>query len=375
MTAQDPAYFLYHSIGQYPGKAADMTKALSDYAQLWGTLDSHQWPTALAARAEFLDLWCSLIDAEKGSVTSAENVTSALFNILTSLPDAQLRDRKVLIAADCFPSLHFLLNGLAERMGFTLHTVPLRSGAYWVSDDDLIAHWDGDVGLAILTHVTSTASYRSDIARLLAHGRKMGSLVGVDITQAAGILPFSVRQTDVDFAISTSLKWVCGTAGAGILYVNPNLIPQTRPALRGWFSQDNPFDWDLDGFDYAPDARRFENGTPAMLACIGSVPALRWHARQNNLLSHTQSLSAMIIDRAKVNGLTLASPENPDQRGGSVMLRLPDYVHPPTIVKTLQKDNVHIDHRGSIIRCSAGVMTRATHVDALFAALARALNA
>ncbi len=37
------AYFLYHSIGMYPGKARDMAAAMADFALLWGTADDAQW--------------------------------------------------------------------------------------------------------------------------------------------------------------------------------------------------------------------------------------------------------------------------------------------------------------------------------------------
>ncbi|TIU02673.1 MAG: aminotransferase class V-fold PLP-dependent enzyme, partial [Mesorhizobium sp.] len=142
----------------------------------------------------------------------------------------------LLVAADCFPSLHFLLAGLAERFNFVLDTVPLRPGESWVRDEDFIARWQDDVGLALLTFVTSTASHRCDVARLAKHGREMGSIVGVDITQGVGVAPFSIAKTPVDFVVSTSLKWLCGTSGAGILQVAPDLLSACRPELRGWFS-------------------------------------------------------------------------------------------------------------------------------------------
>ena len=142
-----------------------------------------------------------------------------------------------------------------------------------------MAQWDQDVALALVTWVSSTSSHRVDIEALTAHARTMGSLIGVDITQAAGLLPFSVDKPTVDFVISTSLKWMCGTPGAGILYVHPGLIAECRPELRGWFSQDNPFSWELDQFDLAPDIRRFDNGTPGM--CPPLRPCPRFAARAN----------------------------------------------------------------------------------------------
>jgi kynureninase len=368
-TDTDPAYFLYHSIGQYPQKAADMAAAFGRFSQTWGAMDDGQWPDVLTERAVFLDLWRDLIDAPQGTLTSAENVTTGLFSILGGLPAEHLRGKRVLVAADCFPSLHFLLNGMQERLGYTLETVPMRQGDFWVKDEDMIAAWGPDVGLALLTFVTSTSSHRCDLETLLAHGRKMGSLVGVDLTQGIGILPFSLTDFPVDFVLSTTLKWLCGTPGAGIIQMREGLLTTVKPELRGWFSQDNPFSWDLDAFDYAPDARRFEHGTPSVLACVGSVPALQWHAGQGELLAHNRTLTKAVIAQAAEIGLTLASPAEEKHRGGSVMLNLPETIDTTALVNGLRAARVHVDCRGRILRVSPGAVTEMRHVERLFSSL------
>ncbi|GAA2827789.1 kynureninase [Aminobacter aminovorans] len=372
MTTPDgSAYFLYHSIGMYPGKAEAMAAELSEFAASWGAFDDGQWMRALGKRQRFIDLWSNLIGASKGTLTSAENVTTALYSLIGALPPHHLAGRRVLVTADCFPSLHFLLAGLAPRFGFTLDTVAMRDGESWVHDDDLIASWGKDVGLTLLTQVTSTSSHRCDLDRLVAHGRAMGSLVGVDITQGVGLIPFKVDAPAVDFTISTSLKWLSGTPGAGIIHVAEPLLKECRPELRGWFSQDNIFSWDLDAFAYAPDARRFDHGTPSALACIGSVPALEWHAAQDKtaLLAHNRKLSAAIIARADEMGLALASPRDDRRRGGSIMLRLPAETETATIVNGLRQSGVFTDCRGRILRLSPGTITTAEGIDRLFAGL------
>jgi len=376
MTTPDgSAYFLYHSIGMYPGKAEAMAAGLSEFAASWSAFDDGQWMRALGKRQRFIDLWSELIGAPKGTLTSAENVTTALYSLIGALPGDHLAGRRVLVTADCFPSLHFLLAGLAPRFGFTLDTVPMRDGESWVQDDDVIASWGEDVGLALLTQVTSTSSHRCDLDRLVAHGREMGSLVGVDITQGVGLIPFKVDAPAVDFTLSTSLKWLCGTPGAGIIQVATPLLKECRPELRGWFSQDNIFSWDLDAFAYAPDARRFDHGTPSALACIGSVPALEWHAAQDKaaLLAHNRKLGAAIIARADDMGLTLASPRDETRRGGSVMLRLPEQTDTAKIVSSLRERGVFTDCRGRILRLSPGAITTEAGIERLFAGLAALL--
>ena len=372
--AEGDGYLLYHSIGQYPGKADDMKGALSAFADFWGAPNDEQWGYALGQRQRFIELWSQLIKAPAASLTTTENVTSALAALIMALPREDLEGRVVLVAGDCFPSLHFLLTGLADRYGFKLRTVPLRDGADWVEDEDVIAAWGPEVGLALLTWVSSTSSHRCDLSALVAHGRSQGSLIGVDITQAAGLIAYDSMAVAADFAISTSLKWMCGSPGGGGLQVMPDVIARCRPSLRGWFSQDNIFSWDINAFAYAPDIRRFDNGTPSVMACVASVPALEWHAAQDWTaeLAKNRALSEVIIEAADEAGLPLASPRDPDRRGGSVMLRLKDAEQAQDMLARLRAVSVFADARGPVLRCSPGFMTRRSGIDRLTAALTAA---
>jgi kynureninase len=374
-SADGSGYFLYHSIGMFPGKEAAIAEGLRRYAHLWSTPDDSQWPQALAIRQQFIERWQDLINAPAGSVTTAENVTAALYSLMSSLPARYLKGRRLLVAADCFPSLHFLLAGLAETHGFTLDTVPLRTGESWVRDEDFVARWTADVGVALITQVTSTASHRCDLPMLVAHGRRMGSLIGVDVTQGIGLLPYDAQAPEVDFTVSTSLKWLCGTAGAGILHVRAALLGECRPLLRGWFSQPNPFSWDLSAFSYASDARRFDHGTPSVVACAGTLPALEWRAKQDAdaLLAHNRALTNAIIAGADELGLNVVSPRDEKRRGGSVMLAAPASVDTAALIASLRATGIYADCRGATLRLSPGIVTTKAGVERLLGELNRLL--
>jgi selenocysteine lyase/cysteine desulfurase len=374
--ADGSGYFLYHSIGMFPGKEALVAEGLRKYAHLWSVPDDSQWPQALAIRGQFIECWRKLINAQPATLTTAENVTTALYSLIGSLPTSYLEGRRVLVAADCFPSLHFLLAGLAERHGFRLDTVPLRSGESWVREEDFIERWTADVGVALVTQVTSTASYRCDLPMLVAHGRRVGSLIGVDVTQGIGLIPYDAQAPEADFTVSTSLKWLSGTAGAGILHVRAPLLRECQPLLRGWFSQDNPFSWDLNAFDYAPDVRRFDHGTPSVVACAGTLPALEWHASQDTraMLAHNRALTAAIVEGADELGLGLVSPRDEARRGGSVMLNVPAAAEPAMIVDSLRAAGVYADCRGATLRLSPGTVTTMGGCIRLLGALRRLIK-
>ena len=361
-------YFLYHSIGIYPGKEDDLSRAMAEFADIWAAPNDKQWGYVLRKRQDFIDRWRRLINVPKGSLTTVDNVTEGMQKLLRALPEGSLRGKRVLASADCFPSVHFLLAGLAPKMGFTLTTVPLSEGRAWVETEDFLSHWGPDVGLALLTWVTSIGSSKMDYPALVAHGRNMGSLLVADITQGAGLMPFDAMNPRVDFVVSTSLKWLCGTPGAGILYADKGLIPGLTPEARGWFSQNNPFSWDLDRFDYAPDIRRFDSGTPGSVAAIASLPAMEWFSRQDlrDVAAHNRRLVDRIIARADRLDLALHSPRDAEKRGGAVMIRMPDKAEAAACVGALGVEGYSVDFRGPILRMSPGFVTEERAVDATF---------
>jgi kynureninase len=368
-------WLLYHSAGLFPGQEAAVRSALDSFASSWCRPDLQRWDYGLAARRQVLDQWATLINAPAHAVFAAENVTDAFARFVGALGRQRLAGRRVLIAEDCFPSLHFMLRGLAPVLGFTLDTVPLTPHAAYVEDDAFIARWQDDVALAIITWVSSTASKRADLRRLAAHGRAQGSLIAVDITQGAGILDFDVMQPAVDFTASTTLKWLCGAPGTGLAYLNPALLDsELAPLVQGWFSQPDPFNWDLGRFALAADARRFDSGTPSFLPFVASAPGVSWRLSPaaGELRAHNLALSHRLIALSDAKGYRLRSPRDDAQRGGSVMVDLPAHIEPCELEATLARHGILVDTRGSTLRMSPGVLTTDEALDRLSALLPQA---
>ncbi|RKE39478.1 selenocysteine lyase/cysteine desulfurase [Paraburkholderia sp. BL23I1N1] len=368
-------WLLYHSVGMFPGQEDAVRAALDNFASNWCRPDLQRWDYGLAARQQVLDQWATLIGAPTDSVFAAENVTEAFAKFVGALGRQRLAGRRILIAADCFPSLHFMLRGLEPVLGFTLDTVPLAENESYVSDDAFIARWRDDVALAIVTWVTSTASKRADLTRLATHARAQGSLISVDITQGAGIFDFDVARPAVDFAASTTLKWLCGAPGTGLAYLNPALLDSAlAPLVQGWFSQPDPFNWDLTRFSLASGARRFDSGTPSFLPFVASAPGLAWRLSPAaaGLRAHNLTLSHRLIEMIDAKGYRLRSPRDDAQRAGSVMADLPARIDPRELEVRLARHGILVDTRGTTVRMSPGVLTTAEALDELSALLPEA---
>lgn len=351
-------YFLNHTVGVFPGQRQAINEMMKEYTTAWCDPVDGQWNYLMRCREEFLNRWGMLLGVDAINICSAENVTTAVYSLFSSLPQERLKNKTVLIAANCFPSLHFLLQGLQERYGYTLRTAK-NDNQYYCSDQAYINAWDKDVAFAVLTWISSTTSHQIDLTRLISHGKEMGSLTCLDITQGAGIIPIDLDDLNVDFAVTTSLKWSFGSPGAGLLYVSPEKLDMCKPKLRGWFSQENPFSWDLDAFKYTSSANRFLNGTPSFLPCCASLPGLRWLADtgQNRILAHNRRLCADIIVHAIERGWNLLTPVEENARGGSLMFELPSRVDSEHLLCQLTSKQLYADVRGRILRLSPGYTT------------------
>ncbi|WP_059411934.1 aminotransferase class V-fold PLP-dependent enzyme [Cupriavidus basilensis] len=371
----DPAayegWLMYHSVGLFPGQQAAVEAALSSFAASWYAPSQRRWEEGLAARQRVLAQWGRLINAAPEHVFAAENVTEAFARFVTSL-GRRLSGRKVLIAADCFPSLHFLLSHLAGRMGFTLYTVPLDAEQGWVEDEAYLDAWDDSVALAVITWVTSTASKRANLERLVDHARHRGSLVAVDITQGVGVLEFDATALGVDFAAATTLKWLCGAPGAGLAYLSPALLDgDIKPDIVGWFSQPDPFNWDLSQFSLAREARRFDTGTPSLLPFVASEPGLDWRlsGAAGGLRDRNLRLCHALMTVLENKGFRLCSPREDHRRGGSVMAEVPTHLEPGPLPAQLEDAGLFTDVRGRVMRFSPGVLTHDSVIDRLEHAL------
>ncbi len=369
-------YFYNHAVGIYPGQKELLTSEMAAFGQAWVDPVSGQWAYAEKIYQEYLEHWAHLLNASASNLAPSENVTSGLMSVISSLPDSVLKNKKLLIAADCFPSLYFLLDGLKDRYGYELLCVGEKGTRYPVSEDEILSAWTEDVGFALLTWVSSTTSARQNLEKMVAHAQEMSTVVCADITQGVGIIPFDAQKSGVDFALSTSLKWVCGGPGAGIIYTSSNYIEKCYPEFRGWYGQENPFDWDLNTFDVANGGRRFLNGTPSYWPYAAALPGLRWHKEtgMENIYGHNRLISGQMIDWFEQHGLEIVTPLASDNRGGSVMVRMSDAIDLSALVNRLKECNVFVDNRSSILRLSPGITSSTSGLERFFSLMEKSLE-
>jgi selenocysteine lyase/cysteine desulfurase len=125
-----------------------------------------------------------------------------------------------------------------------------------------------------LTQVSFVNGFRSDVAAISRIAHAHGALVFLDGYQDCGTRPIDVKALDVDFFVTGTLKYLLGPPGLAFMYVRGDLIESLKPTITSWMAQRNVFAFDTKHLDPAPDARRFEGGSPSIPNIYMAAPAL-----------------------------------------------------------------------------------------------------
>jgi kynureninase len=326
--AGGPIYLDGNSLGRLPlATVATVNDLLTEWAgQLVGGWD--HWvdlPFVVGDRVG------GLIGAAPGQVVVSDSTSVNLYKLAVAALDARPGRTAIVADANDFPTVRYVLQGLAARSGHRLYLVD--SAPMEQLDAGRLAQAMGvmgdDVALVCLSAVNFRSGAVADMVAVddLAHAA--GALTLWDLSHAAGAVPLELDAAGADLAVGCGYKYLNGGPGAPAwLYVRSSLQAALRQPIWGWWGQHDQFAMG-EGYEPVEGMGRFLVGTPAVLgiAALGSglaplvragIPAL-WHK--------TQRLVDLLAERAArvlaPLGTHLASPADPAHRGAHLSLSHP----------------------------------------------------
>jgi len=193
----------------------------------------------------------------------------------------------------------------------------------------------------------------------------------VDNYQDCGTRPINVKEMDVDFFVTGTLKYMLGPPGLAFLYVRQDLIPLLTPTATGWFGQTDPFAFNAKLFSPAGSARRFEAGTPPIPSIYAALPAidLLTDIGPTNIASHIAGLTRALIEGATALGIEIKTPR--DSVGPLVVLRSKDAT---ALVEVLSKNDLVASNRHDGLRISFHVYNTLEDVRSVLELLERNMD-
>ena len=317
-------------------------------AQQWGQRLIRGWDEG------WLDLPTTLGDelgrvalgAAPGQVVIGDSTTVLLYKLIRAALDARPGRTEIVIDRSNFPTDRYVVEGIAAERGGTVRWID-TDHARGVTPELAAMRLGPHTALTVFSSVAYRSGWIADVRAITAHVHAAGALALWDLSHATGAVPTRLDEWGVDLAVGCGYKYLNGGPGAPAhAYVRAELQDRLRQPIQGWLGSATPFAMGQ-GYEPADGIRGFLSGTPPilamqpmrdMVAAIGEVGIDAIRAKSEALTAFAIELAAELLPDAR-----LASPADPERRGGHVTLDHPGFA---AIVPRLWARGIIPDFRG-----------------------------
>lgn len=351
------SYLLNHSVGR-PLKTA-LQHFEAQFFSPWQHSNSEPWQEWLQVIESFNTSLARLFNAKASEFCPQVNLSSGLTKLVMSLQQLQRPNAVVLMCEIDFPSMGFALQKALPdscELRFIAKDLDITDAAVWQS------YITDDVDLVFVSHVYSNTGQQAPLAEILAAAKCKQALTVIDVAQSAGIIPLDLNHLQPDFLIGSSVKWLCGGPGAAYLWINSKHIETCQPKDVGWFSHENPFEFDIHDFRYHASALKFWGGTPSIAPYAIAAHSIEYFANigSHHLREHNQSLLNLLHDSL---GDAVVSPKLENKRSATAIL---DFgIKQQQVFTALKRAKISVDVRSQGIRVSPHIYNDISDINRL----------
>jgi kynureninase len=269
-----------------------------------------------------------VIGASEGQTFVGDSTTVILYKLARAAVDARPGRTEIVLDTDNFPTDRYVLDGIAKERGLTLRWIETDT-ARGVTPEQVQGVVGPQTALVVLSQVAYRSGFLADVPAITQIAHAAGALVLWDLCHSAGSVPVELDAWGVDLAAGCTYKYLNGGPGSPAFgYVRHGLQGELTQPIQGWMGASDVFAM---GPEYRPASsiRRFVSGTPAIVGMLAmqdtiamiaecGLPAVR--AKSVALTEFALALSDELLQPF---GVTVASPRDPDRRGGHVTLNHP----------------------------------------------------
>lgn len=343
----DLVYLNHAAVAPWPVATAEAAAA---FAQQNARIGAERYPDWLVVEQRLRDRLARLIHAPSSDDIALVKNTSEALSLVAYGLDWQSGDEIVGLDHE-FPSNRIVWESLATR-GVRFRAIDVLG-----SDDPetaLIDAFNARTRLLAVSSVHYATGLRLDLERLGAACRARGIYLCVDAIQSLGVIPFDVQACQADFVAADGHKWLLGPEGLGLFYCRPELRERLRLQQFGWHMVERLGDYDAPGWQPAGSARRFECGSPNLLAthALEASLALIEAAGVEHIFIGIRNKTQYLLEKAKEHGLEPVRDYGDPQRDSGIVTLAIGAADAPTLWRKLLAERVVAAPRGGGIRFS-----------------------
>ncbi len=353
-------------VGPMPKRALEALAGLQ--RALYEKADPTAWEETKEVFGRVRWLIAKLLAVDPVEIALTRSTTEGLNAIAAALP--WKRGDNVVITDQEYPANAIPWYHQAHLHGIEVRVVRSQDGKLPLNA--FVEAVDRRTRVVAVSHVQFGSGFRVDLAGLSELAHAHGALLVVDAIQSVGAIPVRPRDLGVDTLACGGYKWLCGPEGTGFLYVRRELAEELMPAAVGypnisprehgelWDALCGGGVWVRDFSGYAPGAARFDGVglNPALFSALAASLGLFLEIGLERIGERVLELSGMLIAELPRLGYGVATPVDPVERAGIVLVRGPWDLGVP---RARQAVEGHFLERGIKVHVRAGGIRVSPH--------------
>lgn len=343
----DKIYLDGNSLGALP--VATPATLANIVTKQWGTDLIASWNTH-----DWIDLplvvgnqIAKVIGAAENTVVCCDNLSINLYKAILAALELNPARKVVCVEEQQFPSDNYIAGGVSQLLGEE------RCSITTLNIEGMTPQNLRGAAVLVLSHVDYKTGSLRNMAQITANAHAAGVLVVWDLAHSAGVIDIDVTNSEIDFAVGCTYKFLNGGPGApGYLFVHPQHQAASNP-IPGWMGHAAMFDFEKT-YRPATGVRRFLTGTQSVLALsavsagLSVFESVSITELRERSLRLTQQFIDSLDESAAEKTITLITPRSEEARGSQVSIALENAF---PISQALIDNGVIVDFRApNIIR-------------------------
>lgn len=337
------AYLNHAAVGVLPRRTRDALHIFIDQHARAGVLGVYPYEIKMP---EFRGTLANFIGARAGEIAILRNTgdgANVVANGICWKRGDEIITNDNEFGANAYPWLRLRNRGVNVRL--------IQTQSERMTPDVLRKAISKNTRLVTLSWVSFADGYRHDLAALAEVAHAANALIAVDVIQGLGAFPLDVERDALDFVYGGGAKWLLALQGVSFLYVRGALLDRLELTMPGWRSVNDMWNFLDYSQSLAPDASRFEGGTPNYIGALSLAESvsLLASAGMHRIARHVLSLTDYLTEGLRSIGTRVASVREEGRSSGIVTFSVPGH-DCVALGKQLQREAVVTTYRPSGIR-------------------------